>query len=64
MISANKSFNELYSEQGKLAKIAKCMVGTSVAHERIFSVVNRVTELRSSLMTQLEAVVRASEQSV
>ena len=40
------------------------MYGTSVAHERSFLVMNRVTEQRPSLMTQLEAVVRESEQSV
>ena len=41
-----------------------CMVGTSVADKRMFSVMNRVTEQRPSLTTQLEAVARASEQSV
>ena len=35
-----------------------------MADERIFSVMNRVTEQRPSLTTQLEGVVRASEQSV
>ena len=35
-----------------------------MADERILSVMNRVTEQRPSLTTQLEGVVRASEQSV
>ena len=39
-------------------------VGTSVADERTFSIMNFVTEQRPRLTTHLEATVRAAEQNV
>ena len=64
ILSGKPLFKEKLSEWGKTAELAIVMVGTSVADERVFSIMNFVTEQRPSLTTNLEAVVRGAEQKL
>jgi hypothetical protein len=62
ILSSKSMFDEKLSEWGKVAEVAVTIVGTIVADERAFYIMNFATAQRPSLTTQLEAVVRGAEQ--
>jgi hypothetical protein len=63
-LSGTALYQDKLSEWGKLAKVAILMVGTSIADERTFSMMNFVTEQHPSLTRHFEATLRMAEQNV